>query len=112
MNHPYGIDNLFDKNCLSDFDKRFQDFALLKPIVTFMCYPFREDVEVDLLASNIAALFPLHTYVVEEEIWQYELILSLSLGLLDNFGDLLTKGKYPNMWRCATSLTFPAYRSK
>ena len=37
-------------NCLSVFDKRFQDFALLEPVATFMCYPFRQDVEVDSLA--------------------------------------------------------------
>ena len=60
--------HLFDENCLSDFDKRFQDFALLEPIATFMCYPFREDVEVDLLASKIAALVSLNTSAVEEEI--------------------------------------------
>ncbi|KAG2458374.1 VIPR2 protein, partial [Polypterus senegalus] len=33
------------ENCLSDFDRRFQDFASLGPIATFMCYPFRKDVE-------------------------------------------------------------------
>jgi len=36
-------------NCLSEFDKRFQDFALLEPVASFMCYPFREDAEVDSL---------------------------------------------------------------
>ncbi|KAF7641054.1 hypothetical protein LDENG_00297180, partial [Lucifuga dentata] len=67
------------ENCLSDFDKRFQDFALLEPIATFMCYPFREDIEVDSLASKIA-MFHLNSSAVEEE-------------------------KYPNMRKCATSLT-------
>ncbi|XP_072769214.1 general transcription factor II-I repeat domain-containing protein 2-like [Nerophis lumbriciformis] len=43
-------------NCLSEFDKRFQDFSLLEPVATFMCYPFREDAEVDSLASQIATL--------------------------------------------------------
>jgi hypothetical protein len=50
--HLYWIDQLFDENCLSDFDKWFQDLALLEPNATFMSYPFREDVEVDALASN------------------------------------------------------------
>ena len=27
-------------NCLSEFDQHFQDFALLEPVATFMCYPF------------------------------------------------------------------------
>ena len=44
-------------NCPSDFNKMFQDFALLEPISTFTCYPFRKDVEVDLLTSQIATLF-------------------------------------------------------
>ncbi|KAG2465869.1 ZN532 protein, partial [Polypterus senegalus] len=33
------------ENCLSDFDRQFQDSALLEPNATFECYPFREDVE-------------------------------------------------------------------
>ena len=37
-------------NYPSEFDKRFQDFSLLEPVTTLMCYPFREDAEVDLLA--------------------------------------------------------------
>ena len=36
-------------------------------ITTFMCYPFREDVEVDLLA-RIAALFHLKPSAVEGDI--------------------------------------------
>ena len=27
-------------NCLSEFEKRFQDFYLLEPVATFMCFPF------------------------------------------------------------------------
>ena len=60
MNHPYGIDNLFDKNCLSDFDKRFQDFAFLKPIATFMCHPFGEDFEILIYSKNCSTVSPEH----------------------------------------------------
>lgn len=56
------------ENCLSDFDKMFQDFALLQPISTFMCYPFRKDVEVDLLTSHIATLFHLNPSALDDEI--------------------------------------------
>ena len=38
------------ENCLSDFNKQSQDFALLEPIATFMCYLFQEDAEVDFFA--------------------------------------------------------------
>ncbi|KAG2462727.1 ZPP protein, partial [Polypterus senegalus] len=33
------------ENLLSDFDRRFQDSALLEPITTFKFYPFGEDVD-------------------------------------------------------------------
>ncbi|GLD48599.1 DNA-dependent protein kinase catalytic subunit isoform X2 [Lates japonicus] len=36
------------ENCLSEFDKCFQDFVLLEPVATFMCYPFW-DAEVIIL---------------------------------------------------------------
>ena len=55
-------------NCLSVFDKRFQDFALLEPVTTFMCYPFREDAGVDSLASKITTLIYLNLSGVEDEI--------------------------------------------
>lgn len=48
------------KNCLSEFNKHFQDFVLLEPVTTFMSSPFREDAEVDSLASKILTLFYLN----------------------------------------------------
>ena len=56
-------------NCLSEFDKSFQDFTLLESVATLMCYPFREDAEVDLLASKIATLFHPNSSEVENEIF-------------------------------------------
>ena len=53
---------------LSDYDKGCPDFPLLEPIATFMCYPIREDAEVDLLTSQIATLFHLNPSAVEDEI--------------------------------------------
>ena len=47
--------------CLSEFDKRFQDFSLLEPVAAFMCYPFREVAEVYSLASKISTLFHLNS---------------------------------------------------
>lgn len=54
-------------NC-PEFDKRFQYLASLQPVSTFMCYPFRDDIEVDSLASKIATLFHLNWSGVEDEI--------------------------------------------
>ena len=53
---------------VSEFDKHFLEFALLEPDATFMCYPFREDVEGDSLTSKIATLFHQNSSGVEDEI--------------------------------------------
>lgn len=50
------------------FNKHFQNIALLEPVITFMCYPFREDAQVDSLASKITMLFHLNSSGVEDEI--------------------------------------------
>eukprot|EP00106_Octopus_bimaculoides_P003084 XP_014770526.1 PREDICTED: general transcription factor II-I repeat domain-containing protein 2A-like [Octopus bimaculoides] len=91
-------------NCLSEFDKCFQDFALLKPVATFMCYPFREDAEVDFLASKIATLFHLNSSGVEDEILTLQADIQLKSRAHGQFWNLLTEKKYPNMRKCATSL--------
>ena len=46
----------------------FKTLLYFEPIATFMYYLFREDVEVDLLASKIAALFHLNSSAIEDEI--------------------------------------------
>ncbi|KAL7870465.1 hypothetical protein SRHO_G00079620 [Serrasalmus rhombeus] len=91
--------------CLSEFDKRFQDFALIEPIATFMCYPFREDAEVVSLASKIATLFQLNSSGVEDEILTLQANIELKSRAHGQFWNLLTEEKYPNMRKCATSLT-------
>ncbi|CAI5694542.1 unnamed protein product [Oreochromis niloticus] len=92
-------------NCLSEFDKRFQDFSLLEPVATFMCYPFREDAEVDSLASKIAKLFHLNSSGVEDEILTLQADIELKSRDHGQFWNLLTEVKYPNMRKCAASLT-------
>ena len=54
-------------NCLSEFDKSFEGFSLLESVATLVCYPFREDAEVDLLVSKIATLFHPNSSEVEDE---------------------------------------------
>ncbi|XP_051259245.1 general transcription factor II-I repeat domain-containing protein 2-like [Dicentrarchus labrax] len=93
------------ENLLSDFNKRFQDFALLEPVATFMCYPFRENADVDLLASEIATVFHLNSSGVEDEILTLQADIELKSRAHGQFWNLLTEEKYPNMRKCATSLT-------
>jgi len=80
---------------VSEFDKRFQDFALLEPVATFMCYPFREDVEVDSLASKIATLFHLNSSGVEDEMLTLHADIQLKARAHGQFWNLLTEEKYP-----------------
>lgn len=94
------------ENVRSDFDKRFQDFALLDPIATFMCFPFGEDTEVDSLASKIATLFHANSSALEDEILSLQADIQLkSRANAGQFWNLLTEEKYPNMRKCAASLT-------
>ena len=95
---------LIDK-CLSEFDKRFQDFSLLKLVATFMCYPFRKDTDIDSLALKIATLFHLNSSGVEDEILALQAGIELKSRAHGQFWNLLTEVKYPNMRKCATSLT-------
>ena len=90
---------------LSDFDRRFQDFALLEPVATFMCFPFREDAEIDVLASKISTMFQLSSAEVEDEILTLQADINLKARANEQFWSLLTEEKYPNMRKCATSLT-------
>uniref|UniRef100_A0A087XA81 HAT C-terminal dimerisation domain-containing protein n=1 Tax=Poecilia formosa TaxID=48698 RepID=A0A087XA81_POEFO len=80
------------ENCLSEFDRRFQDFALLEPVATFMCSPFWEDAE-------------LNSSGVENDILTLQADIELKSRPHGQFWNLLTEGKYPNMRKCATSLT-------
>lgn len=89
---------------LSDFDRRFQDFALLEPVATFMRFPFRENAEVDVLASKIAT-FQLSSAEVEDEILTLQADINLKSRAHEQFWSLLTEEKYPNMRKWATSLT-------
>ena len=51
----------------SDFDKRFIDFASVEPIITYMCFPFATDIDVEDIASKIGSLFQLDITAVENE---------------------------------------------
>ena len=92
-------------NGLSEFDKHFQDFSLLEPVATYMCYPFREDAEVDSLTSKIATLLHMSSSGVEDEILTLHANIELKSRAHGQFWNLLTEVKYLNMRKCATSLT-------
>ena len=63
-----------------------QTFSSLDPIATFMCYPQRENVEMDVLALKIAALFHLNMSEVEDEILIVQAVLEVVMKHLSNTG--------------------------
>ena len=92
-------------NCLSEFHRRFQDFALLVPVATFMCYPFQEDVVVVSLASKITTLFHLSSSEVEDKILTLQADLQIKARAHGQFWNLLIEDKYRNIRKCATFLS-------
>ena len=70
-----------------------------------MCYPFREDGEVDSFASKIATLFYLNSSEVEDEILTLQADIQLKSRAHGQLWNLITEEKYPNVRTCATSLT-------
>ncbi|KAM4555068.1 general transcription factor II-I repeat domain-containing protein 2-like [Odontesthes bonariensis] len=91
--------------CLAEFDRRFQDFTLLEPVAEFMAYPFRDDADIDALSSKIATLFQLNSCGVEDEILNLQSDIELKSRAHGQFWNLLSEIKYPNIRKCATSLT-------
>ncbi|XP_057190131.1 general transcription factor II-I repeat domain-containing protein 2-like [Triplophysa rosa] len=89
----------------SDFDKRFQDFALLEPVATFMCFPFRDEHEVESLATDMGKLFQMNPSALENEILALQTDIEVKARASGQFWDLLAEEKYPNIRKCATSLT-------
>ena len=53
-----------------------------------MCYPFREDDQVDLLPSKLAALFHLNTSAVEDEILTVQADIEFKSRGHGQFGNL------------------------
>ena len=91
-------------NCLSEFHRRFQDFALLVPVATFMCYPFQEDVVFVSLASKITTLFHLNSSEVEDKILTLQADLQIKARAHGQFWNLLIEDKYRNIRKCVTFL--------
>jgi len=60
-----------------------------------MCYPFREDAEVDSLASKIATLFHLNSSGVENEILTLQADIELKSRAHGQFWNLLQRENTP-----------------
>ena len=73
-----------DENCRSDFDQRFQNLTL---------------------ASKMCALFQLNSSAVEDEMLTAQADTEPTSTAHGQFETLLTKEKYPNIRKCATSFT-------
>lgn len=47
------------QNVLSEFERRFTDFASIEPVASYLCFPFAEGIDVDCISSKVASLFQL-----------------------------------------------------
>ena len=70
-----------------------------EPIARFMCYPFREMVDVD--SHQRLQQFHLNTSAVEKELMRAQADVELKSKSHWQFGNLLTKEKYPNIRKCS-----------
>lgn len=97
------------QNILSEFERRFTDFASIEPVVNFLCFLFGENVDVDCITSNLASLFYLDTSAVENEILvlqnDIEIKSRATLGISGEFWNLLQEDKYPSLRQCALNVT-------
>jgi len=53
---------------LSEFERRFTDFASINPLASYMCYPFSVRIDVDDIAAKVQSLFDLESSTLEDEI--------------------------------------------
>ncbi|CAH2297031.1 general transcription factor II-I repeat domain-containing 2A [Pelobates cultripes] len=94
---------------LSEFEKCFTDFTSIKPVASYLCFPFGEGIDVDYMASKVAALFELDNSAVESEILtlqnDIEMESRATPGKKGDFWNLLMEQKYPNLRRWALNLT-------
>lgn len=75
------------------------DFALFVPFATFMCFPFRDEHDVDSLASD---MFQMNLAALEEIL---ALQTEIQVKARAQSSKLLAEEKYPNIRIWATSLT-------
>ncbi|KAJ8390542.1 hypothetical protein AAFF_G00103390 [Aldrovandia affinis] len=96
------------QSILSEFDRRFTDFASIEPVASYLCFPFGS-IDVDDIASKVASLFHLNSLAVENEIItlqnDIEIKSRATQGMKGEFWELLLQEKYPNLRRCAMNFT-------
>ncbi|KAJ8346319.1 hypothetical protein AAFF_G00215060 [Aldrovandia affinis] len=96
------------QSTLSEFDRRFTDFASIEPVASYLCFPFGS-IDVDDIASKVASLFHLNSPAVENEIItlqnDIEIKSRATQGMKGEFWELLLQEKYPNLRRCAMNFT-------
>ena len=96
------------QSILSEFERRFADFASIEPVAQFLCFPFA-NVDVDCIAPQIATLFSLDGSAVENEILtltnDIELKARATPGISGEFWNLLLEEKYPSLRQCALNMS-------
>ncbi|CAM4592755.1 unnamed protein product [Lepidochelys olivacea] len=85
---------------LEKFEKRFQQFTIIEPVVAFLVNPFTCQIEVTEMATSIASLIQVRTEDVELEILDLENDIVLKSCATDE-----------NFWNLGDRKTFPALKN-
>lgn len=97
------------QSILTEFDRRFTDFASIEPVVSFLSFPFGENIDVDCITSKVASLFNLDSGAIENEILTLNNDIELKSRATPDtnvqFWNLMQKEKYPNLRQTAKNLT-------
>ncbi|CAG9813036.1 unnamed protein product [Phaedon cochleariae] len=95
------------ENLHLEFERRFADFAALEEVLSFMVFPFIENIDIDSLPVKISNLTDAESVVVEEEIVKIrsDIFLKARASGSTDFWKLICKEKLLCLRRVALYLT-------
>lgn len=93
------------KAVIDDFDVRFNDFKKLEDVIPFISFPFKEDLNTQVIAKKAAHLFQIDEVSLEDEMINMRCNVYLKARSSENnFWHLVNKKEFPNLRRCAESV--------
>lgn len=94
------------ENLHLEFERRFADFAALEEVLSFMVFPFNENIDIDSLTVKIGNLTDAESVVVEEEIikMRSDIFLKARASGSTDFWKLICKEKFPCLRKVALYL--------
>lgn len=95
------------ENLHLEFERRFADFAALEEVLSFMVFPFNENIDIDSLTVKIGNLTDTESLLVEEEIikMRSDIFLKARAFSGTEFWKVICKEKFPCLRKVALYLT-------